>query len=37
MRRIAFGAALLLFGVGCGSSASSACDNFGNALNNLHT
>ena len=37
MRRIALGAALLLFAVGCGSSASSACDDFGNALNNLRT
>ena len=37
MRRIAFGAALLLFAVGCGSSASSPCDNFGNALNGLNS
>lgn len=39
MRRIAFGAALLLFAVGCGSgsSASSVCDDFGNALNGLRT
>jgi len=38
MRRIALGAALLLFAVGCGgSSASSTCDDFGNALNNAKT
>ena len=39
MRRIAFGAAFLLFAVGCGSgsSASSTCDDFGNALNGLRT
>jgi len=35
MRRIVFGAALLLFAVGCGSSASSTCDNLGNAYTSL--
>ncbi|HET6982224.1 MAG TPA: hypothetical protein VFI53_08785 [Myxococcaceae bacterium] len=35
MRRIALGASLLLFAVGCGSSASSTCDNLGNAINGL--
>jgi len=37
MRRIALGAALLLFAVGCGSSASSTCDDVGNALTGLQT
>ncbi len=39
MQRIAFGAACLLFAVGCGggTSASSVCDDFGNSLNGLRT
>ena len=37
MRRIALGAALLLFAVGCGSSGSGVCDDLGNAYNNLKT
>lgn len=37
MRRIALGAALLLFAVGCGSSASSTCDDLGNAITGLQS